>query len=143
MNKYCSAENPNMRAIWEDSFQPDTKIWRYFKPSRFIEFLETSELHFASANQFEDRFEGSVAIQSPHYLVDPRYAEIDGVEKAFRELKRLTKISCWHCASFESDAMWKLYADPLIRRLRQEVSLSGYVLPVLCTPEELLNDEDD
>lgn len=100
-----------MRAIWENSPQPDTKIWRYFKTNRFIEFLETSKLHFASANQFQDRFEGSVAIQSPNYLVDPRYAEIDGAEKAFRELKRLTKISCWHCASFESDAMWKLYAD--------------------------------
>jgi predicted nucleic acid-binding protein len=39
---------------------------------------------------------------------------------------------------------FKHIVNPLIRqRLRQEVALSGYVLPVLCTPEELLNDEDD
>ena len=39
---------------------------------------------------------------------------------------------------------FKHIVNPHIRqRLRQEVSLSGYVLPVLCTPEELLNDEDD
>jgi predicted nucleic acid-binding protein len=39
---------------------------------------------------------------------------------------------------------FKHIANPLIRqRLRKEVSLSGYDLPVLCTPEELLNDEDD
>lgn len=28
------------------------------------------------------------------------------------------------------------------QRLRHEVSLLGYVLPVLCTPKELLQDED-
>jgi predicted nucleic acid-binding protein len=39
---------------------------------------------------------------------------------------------------------FKHIVNPLIRqRLRQEVALSGYVLPVLCTPEEFLNDEDD
>ncbi len=39
---------------------------------------------------------------------------------------------------------FKRIVNPHIRqRLRKEVALSGYVLPVLCTPEELLNDEDD
>ena len=39
---------------------------------------------------------------------------------------------------------FKHIVNPHIRkRLRQEVALAGYVLPVLCTPEELLNDEDD
>ncbi len=39
---------------------------------------------------------------------------------------------------------FKHIVNPLIRqRLRQEVTRFGYVLPVLCTPEELLNDEDD
>lgn len=39
---------------------------------------------------------------------------------------------------------FKHIANPHIRaRLRQEVALSGHVLPVLCTPEELLNDEGD
>lgn len=38
---------------------------------------------------------------------------------------------------------FKHIANPLIRqRLRQEVACAGFVLPVLCTPEELLNDED-
>jgi len=100
-----------MRAIWNECEQPTVDVWRYFKTSRFIDFLETSELYFASATQFEDKFEGCVAIQSPVYKVDPRYAEIEVTERAFFELKPLTKISCWHLAAFESDAMWKLYAD--------------------------------
>jgi hypothetical protein len=32
-------------------------------------------------------------------------------ERAFFELKRLTKLNCWHRADYESDAMWKLYAE--------------------------------
>ncbi|PTM96517.1 hypothetical protein C7449_103536 [Mycoplana dimorpha] len=35
---------------------------------------------------------------------------MESVEHAFFQLKRLTKISCWHRAAYESDAMWKLYA---------------------------------
>lgn len=39
---------------------------------------------------------------------------------------------------------FKHIVNPHIRqRLRQEVSLLGYDLPVICTPEELLKDEDN
>jgi hypothetical protein len=47
----------------------------------------------------------------PHdWPIDPRYEELESSDKAFEELRRLTKISCWHRADYESDAMWKLYA---------------------------------
>lgn len=85
-------------------------LWRYFKTERFIELLESSQLYFASARQFEDRFEGAVAVLPPGFNVDPRYTELERHERAFEELRRLTKISCWHRASYESDAMWQLYA---------------------------------
>jgi len=52
--------------------------------------------------------------------------------------------ACVHGVDFLVTWNFKHIANPLIRqRLRQEVALTGYVLPVLCTPEELLNDEDD
>ncbi|MEZ5941604.1 MAG: DUF2971 domain-containing protein [Planctomycetaceae bacterium] len=100
-----------MRQIWDDDPNEDEALWRYFKTARFITFLETSHLYFAAATQFEDRFEGCVAVQSPEYKTDPRYAEKEHAEEAFAELKRLTKISCWHRADYESYAMWKLYAE--------------------------------
>ena len=88
----------------------DETLWRYFSTERFLGLMESSTLYFAAATQFEDPFEGAVAVLSPKYKVDPRYEEMEGVEKAFYELKRLTKINCWHRASYESDVMWKLYA---------------------------------
>lgn len=77
---------------------------------RFISMLSESQIYFASANQFIDPFEGAVAVQAQPLSRDPRYTETEHTERAFFQLKRLTKISCWHRASYESDAMWKLYA---------------------------------
>jgi hypothetical protein len=86
-------------------------LWRYFRPERFSEALQTNTLYFASARQFEDPFEGAVAVLPHDWPVDPRYGELEIGDRAFEQLRRLTKISCWHQAEYESDAMWKLYAS--------------------------------
>lgn len=85
-------------------------LWRYLKTERFISLVNSSSLYFAAATQFTDPFEGAVAVMPPDFPVDPRYSELNHGERAFKELKRLTKVSCWHRADYESDAMWKLYA---------------------------------
>jgi hypothetical protein len=100
-----------MREINGTKIEWQETLWKYFRTERFIAALETGQIHFASANQFADRFEGAVAVQMDTAPADPRYAEMERSEQAFFELKRLTKISCWHRAEYESDAMWKLYAE--------------------------------
>jgi hypothetical protein len=99
-----------MRPIWSDDNVADEPLWRYFKPERFVASVHSRTLCFSSARQFQDPFEGAVAVLPHDTPVDPRYAQLEGAEKAFEELRRLTKISCWHRADYESDAMWKLYA---------------------------------
>jgi hypothetical protein len=76
---------------------------------RFIESVLSQTLYFPSARQFEDPFEGAVAVLPHDWPIDPRYGGFENGDKAFEELRRLTKISFWHCANYESDAMWKLY----------------------------------
>lgn len=100
-----------MRIIGNQELDMNEPLWRYFKTERFLELLESNHLYFASARQFQDPFEGAVAVLPPGFSVDPRYAEPGFGEKAFEELRRLTKVSCWHRASYESNAMWQLYAD--------------------------------
>lgn len=99
-----------MRDLKDGAVDGGEQLWKYFRPERFISTLLDSKIYFASANQFIDPFEGAVAVQLNAPPPDPRYAEMDPTERAFFELKRLTKISCWHRAAYESDAMWKLYA---------------------------------
>ncbi|MBA4388880.1 MAG: DUF2971 domain-containing protein [Verrucomicrobia bacterium] len=93
------------------SYDDNQKIWRYMRVGRFEQLLKEKSLRFASANQFEDPFEGAVAVLPYDLPVDPRYTVKDSSETAFAELKRLTKLSCWHIADHESTAMWKLYSD--------------------------------
>ncbi|MGM0857677.1 MAG: DUF2971 domain-containing protein [Pseudomonadota bacterium] len=99
-----------MRIIGNQELDMNEPLWRYFKTERFLELLQSSQLYFASARQFEDPFEGAVAVLPPGFPVDPRYAEPKLGERAFEALRRLTKVSCWHRARYESDAMWQLYA---------------------------------
>ena len=97
-----------MRSVWNAELNWGEALWRYLKTERFVWMVENSCAYFAAATQFLDRFEGAVAVMPPDFSIDPRYEEPSGGEKAFRELKRLTKINCWHRADYESDAMWKL-----------------------------------
>ena len=99
-----------MRIIGNQTLDMTEPLWRYFKTERFLDLLQSNHLYFAAARQFEDPFEGAVAVLPPGFPVDPRYAKPESHERAFEELRRLTKVSCWHRASYESDAMWQLYA---------------------------------
>ncbi|MCS6160107.1 DUF2971 domain-containing protein [Shewanella baltica] len=99
-----------MRIIGNQEIDMNEPLWRYFKTERFLELLQSSQLYFAAARQFADPFEGAVAVLPAGFPIDPRYAEIEHDERAFEELRRLTKVSCWHRANYESDAMWQLYA---------------------------------
>lgn len=65
--------------------------WRYFKIDRFVDLMDTGTLFFAFARQFEDRLEGAVAILPPGLPIDPRYADPERGERAFEELRRITK----------------------------------------------------
>lgn len=59
----------------------------------------------------------------------------DAVHIAIASVHRVDFLVTWN---------FKHIVNPHIQqRLRREVALAGFVLPVLCTPEELLNDEDD
>ena len=99
-----------LREIGDAPIDGNETLWKYFRLERFRSTLTESRLYFASASQFIDPFEGAVAVQLNVPPPDPRYAEMESVEHAFFQLKRLTKICCWHRAAYESDAMWKLYA---------------------------------
>lgn len=94
-----------MRIIGNQELDLSEQLWRYFRTERFLELLQSSHLYFASGRQFGDPFEGAVGVLPPGFPVDPRYTELEFGEKAFEELRRLTKVSCWHRASYESDAM--------------------------------------
>lgn len=101
-----------MKEVFTNTINWKQKCWRYFKLDRFISSLQQDHIYFAAANEFEDKFEGAVSLQPPdstHYLTSSQI--INFTNNAFKELQRLTKVICWHQADYESDMMWKLYAQ--------------------------------
>lgn len=103
-----------MKEFFTNKISWNQKCWRYFKLDRFISSIHHGHMYFAAANQFEDKFEGAVSLQHPistHYLFSSPIINL--ANEAFRELQRLTKVNCWHKAEYESDMMWKLYAQQM------------------------------
>lgn len=119
--------------------EPTDKLWRYMDLAKFIHLISTGKLHFASADSFDDPFEGAKGIVErkdkwdSFYLdffrhairtvpgASPDMLEQSNVEKQAQRLlsemdqngdwsRKHTFISCWHQNEYESEAMWKLYA---------------------------------
>jgi hypothetical protein len=103
--------------------KPDerAKLWRYVDLARFVEMLESGALFFARADKLGDRFEGSTTRPTKQAIRDHAKAQgwaDEWVESTLEMLKRSNGlaprthfVSCWHESEYESEAMWKLYAD--------------------------------
>lgn len=122
-----------------DKILPEAILWRYMDLAKFISLISKRKLFFASAESFEDIFEGAKgnterkpqwdnyyldffrhAIQTfpgarPEELTDD-YVRMNSkrllseMEAAGKISRKHTFISCWHCNQHESEAMWKLYS---------------------------------
>ena len=118
---------------------PTDKLWRYMALGKFIHLVSSEKLYFASADSFEDPYEGAKGTIERKEIWDNYYSEFlrqaiktvpgtkpemlesDYVEKEVKRLlteinqggnwqRKHTFISCWHCNNYESEAMWKLYS---------------------------------
>jgi hypothetical protein len=99
--------------------EPKAIIWRFTSFKYLLEMIEKGEVYFPSARQFNDPWEGSLAIpdsslgqstmdRSVLHIV-ARGLEEQRFSRAFEQLCRLTKIHCWQIADEEIPAMWARY----------------------------------
>ena len=87
-------------------------LWRYIDLAKLVALLNDKKLHFARADVFKDRHEGSFTKPMWEKL-EAQFAERPGlretVSKFFKQhMKESAFVSCW-CMEPESEAMWKLY----------------------------------
>lgn len=87
-------------------------LWRYMDLAKLVMLLSNKQLHFARADVFPDRHEGSFTKPMWEKL-EVQFAKRPGlrqiVSKMFKQhMKENAFVSCW-CMGPESEAMWKLY----------------------------------
>ena len=97
---------------------PDAVLWRYLDFTKFVSLLDKRALFLARADKLGDPFEGSysnvnVTLRPVLYKDQIPDHALRGMSEFIRESRRFTLISCWHENSFESAAMWSLYARDL------------------------------
>ena len=134
---------------FDDEYEEPLKndiLWRYMDLPKFISLISRKELYFASANSFEDIFEGAKGILDKKDKWDSFYLDFFEksiltapfqvqneltIEKVKADSERLLKqlnesgnlqrkytfISCWHLNEYESEAMWKLYSKDVSNAL--------------------------
>ena len=110
---------PRVDSDYLGRLSSDKTIYRYMDFAKFVNLLQTEELHFHQAADFEDRFEGSV----PEIIEQARKREYEQAEAEGRMgpdghqihaeinkcLRRFTYLNCWHMKEDESVAMWEKY----------------------------------
>lgn len=99
----------------------EKKIWRYMSFDKFESILNSSELYFASAEQFNDNDDHEGAITEYEYESRKKFISktslneeeksnyLKSLESAFSPLREYVKISCWHINEHENVAMWNYY----------------------------------
>lgn len=104
----------------------DSVIWRFLDLAKFISLLKEKALYMTRADKFEDQFEGAVCTlgDSDKYdeaLIDYYSECLDGKpvseqliqneHYAIQMIRKNSFLNCWFEGSYESVAMWKLYAS--------------------------------
>ncbi|MGJ5816656.1 hypothetical protein [Paludibaculum fermentans] len=75
----------------------ESPVWRYLDFAKFIDLLQTSELHFTRLDRLQDPFEH--ALSRARAYKDRRKFGL-----------RVEYVNCWFQSQFESAAMWSIYA---------------------------------
>lgn len=121
-------------------------IWRYMDFTKFVSLLDKKALYFTRSDRFSDKFEGAI----PKPTVEAREASVVGLERSlaekalremsqgYQEVRKWIFVNCWHMNSYESAAMWQLYAQKnegiAIRstyaRLKESLSSSGRIMQI-------------
>ena len=104
----------------------DSVIWRFLDLAKFISLLKERTFFMTRADKFEDQFEGAVCALADSDKYDAAlsdyYSEllegkpvgeqlIENEHHAIQLIRKNSFLNCWFEGSYESIAMWRLYAS--------------------------------
>jgi hypothetical protein len=87
----------------------DASIWRYMVLDRFVSLLDNGALYLATAEKFDDSFEGSVTQLTIEARYRDRPDQVKLLAERNQQMRKWCPINCWHVNEHESEGMWRLY----------------------------------
>lgn len=106
----CSnCAKPVNRDRYPQPSNPRATVMRYLTMEKFRLFLRERAIYLARLDRFEDPFEGSLPRRALAHVASGQRAGFYTEEADRRLWTQQFYVSCWHLASQESDAMWRLY----------------------------------
>lgn len=105
-------ENNMEKRIYQP--QEEKILWRYLDIIKFLDLIQTSELHFSQIKNFtkDDPFEGTyppvIKALYKEFMNDEHFKKFwSNNEQGLASIY----VNCWHCNKFESLGMWARYAN--------------------------------
>ncbi|MFC7532323.1 hypothetical protein [Actinoplanes sp. GCM10030250] len=90
-----------------------TPLWRYMDLPRFVDLLQSRELHLARADKMQDRWEGAYgptnAAMRPQVYGEHFDAMQEQLPKVAVHARTHIFLNCWYASDCESAAMWSIY----------------------------------
>lgn len=90
-----------------------TSLWRYIDLYKYLDLLQTAELHLTRADQMEDRWEGAYSNVNVAARPDLYAEHWEMMSKTmplmYQYARTHTYLNCWYMGDAQSYAMWKLY----------------------------------
>jgi len=126
----------------------DITIWRYMSLEKLISLLDSSELFFTRPDLFDDPYDG-ISESTAEFIAEME-EDTDFIQAFLDERKRFG-VNCWYINEFESEAMWKLYANSSygiaiksnIKRIKKAIKDEVEIKPVIDADYELIPQSDD
>lgn len=94
------------------------KVWRYISIPALISILDRKQIHFSRSDKLGDPYEGYLGLKAikkwgnifSKIPPEKRGSGFNTMRKMPGQQREKIFVSCWHGNSYESMAMWKLYA---------------------------------
>ncbi|UQN30272.1 DUF2971 domain-containing protein [Brachybacterium kimchii] len=99
-----------------DVQDPRVSVWRYMDLSKYLDLLQTSELHMTRVDTMVDQWEGvygqaNAAVRPFIYGAEIANVVSHSLRAAKRHARTHFYLNCWNIGRNESDALWHQYAS--------------------------------
>lgn len=138
--------NPYYKSTPRVKLSEGQKIWRYMSFYKFLDLINTSNLHFSRIDQFKDKLEGispescKKAILNDKKDKDKILENIRLYEKRLLNNRRISYACCWHINNNLNYEIWNEYGGKSFESIAIQTNLKSLNNELKKAPIPIINE---